>query len=783
MTTDYDEFLASKIVHADAHGFKVKERDIHPTLFPFQRACVTWALRLGRAALFQECGLGKTLQQVEWARHVAEHTGEKVLILAPLAVAYQTVEEAHKVDTRVKYVREQFAANSCEERIIITNYDMLSHFDASHFAGVVLDESSILKSYMGATKRRIVEAFANTPYKLCCTATPAPNDHMELGNHAELLGVMRSTEMLMRWFINDTMKVGTYRLKEHGRKDFWQWVTSWAVCIGKPGDMGYEDNGFALPPLNIIENQVKVDHTRAFEEGKLFLDGTLSATAMWKEKRATVKDRAELAREIVQSDTASPWIVWCDTNNEADELKRLLPEAIEVRGSDTIAQKERKLMAFTSGEARLIITKPDLAGFGLNWQHCHNQVFVGVTYSFEKTYQALRRSWRFGQKSPVNAYIIYAESEGNVLESIRRKQGDFEAMQKEMNEAMKANGTFGKNGKAARRVNMDIPSNVTIADSGRWQMHLGDCVGETKQLDDNSIHFSIHSPPFSNLYIYSDSVADMGNAKDNAEFLAHYAYLIRELHRVTMPGRLAAVHCKDLPKYAGRDGAAGLFDFPGELTREFEKAGWQYHSKVTIWKDPVIEQERTKNHGLLYKNFRLRSEVVRQGMPDYLLVFRKWEGVEGTESPVSVVHNGSELIQYVGDEALPPTDDGSAEQGEHYWRNLKVWQRYASPVWFDIRQTNVLNYTVARSNEDEKHICPLQLDVIERAIQLWTNPDELIFSPFAGIGSEGYVALKLGRRFVGVELKETYLNLAIRHLKQAEEESMQMDMFGEKASQ
>jgi DNA modification methylase len=308
-----------------------------------------------------------------------------------------------------------------------------------------------------------------------------------------------------------------------------------------------------------------------------------------------------------------------------------------------------------------------------------------------------------------------------------------------------------------------------------WGLYQGDCVDVTRHLPDNSIDFTVHSPPFANLYIYSDSAVDMGNAANDEEFFIHYQFLIRELHRITVPGRLCAIHCKDLPLYRNRDGASGLKDFPGMIIREFENEGWTYHSRVTIWKDPVIEMQRTKSHGLLYKNFKGRSEVVRQGMPDYLIVMRKWEGVEGTESHKPVKHDPHVEMTYIGEEPLP----------ERVWtngdyidiKNLQCWQRYASPVWFDINQTRVLNYQIARDNQDEKHICPLQLDVIERAIELWTNPGDVVFSPFAGIGSEPFCAVKMGRKGLGVELKKSYFDIAVKNLQEAERLAAQVDLF------
>lgn len=460
---DYRKFLSAKQLTAQPSGFEVAEADINPRLFDWQRKIVAWALRLGKAAMFEECGLGKTAQQLEWARHVAAHTGRPVLVLAPLAVAHQTVAEATKFGIDAVYCRSGAEARMHSKPVTVANYKMLKAFDPADFAGVVLDESSILKAYSGKTRKQIEAAFERTPYKLCCTATPAPNDHLELGNHAEFLDILRGTEMLARWFVNDSMQAGHYRIKGHAEADFWRWVATWAVCMGAPSDLGYSDDGFVLPELRMHDVSVAVDHTRAHEYGRLFLDGSLSATAIWKEKAVTAADRCARAVEIVHGDEHAPWVVWCDTNDESGRLKKLLPEAVEVRGSDTPERKEDKLNSFTDGRKRVIITKPDIAGFGLNWQHCPNMAFVGVTYSFEKLYQALRRAWRFGQTRPVNAYLVYAESEGNVLQTIRAKQAAHAEMQVKMNVATRAHGALGladhREGAAyAPRVRMHLPA-------------------------------------------------------------------------------------------------------------------------------------------------------------------------------------------------------------------------------------------------------------------------------------------------------------------------------------
>lgn len=315
------------------------------------------------------------------------------------------------------------------------------------------------------------------------------------------------------------------------------------------------------------------------------------------------------------------------------------------------------------------------------------------------------------------------------------------------------------------------------ASGKNWSLYHGDSCELVKAIPSNSVHFSVYSPPFANLYIYSDSQNDMGNSADEEEFFQHYLYLIKELYRVTMPGRLSAVHCKDLPMYANRDGAAGLKDFPGMIIRAHEEAGWVYHSRVTIWKDPVIEMQRTKNHGLLHKNFTERGEVVRQGMADYMLIFRKWDGVEGTQSPKPVKHNLVAPLPGVKSPHVFRGDNAPEVFDSNRDYSIQVWQRYASPVWMDINQTRVLNSQLARDGKDEKHICPLQLDVIERCIDIWTNPNDIVYDPFNGIGSTGVCALKMGRRYVGSELKESYYDVSVRNLKEAEFEAGTPTLF------
>ena len=728
---NYDDFIQSKVKLALPHGFE--PLPIVAPLFDWQKHVVRWAVRQGRAALFEDCGLGKTLQQLEWARQVAEKTGMPVIVLTPLAVAAQTQREAQKfgLEARVVAQPEQVGPG-----INITNYEKLDLFDDIEFSGVVLDESSILKNFTGKTRIALTNRFAQTPYRLCCTATPAPNDYMEFGQHCDFLGVMPSNEMLSRFFINDTMNFGTYRLKGHAAQDFWEWVATWAACISKPSDIGFPDDGYALPALNLKTITVEVDERGSDE---LFKHATLSATTMHRELRETAAERAQAVADMVNA-SDEPWLVWCNTNVEADELSLRIPDAVEVRGSDRNEHKETKLSAFSSGKARVLISKPSICGFGMNWQHCRNVAFVGLSYSFEDFYQALRRSYRFGQQREVNAYIVQARTEGAILSTVQRKIKQHEDMQKNMKRAALAfrNSTDKR---------LAMKTDIQMAEGEGWTVYNGDCVRVAREkLADNSIDFSVYSPPFAKLYIYSADVQDMGNCRDDDEFFQQYKFLIAEALRVHKTGSISAVHCKNLVTYAGTHGTAGMKDFRGEIIRAHVEAGWVYHAETTIWKCPVIEMQRTKAHGLLYKNLRADSRGNRMGMAEYIIFFRKWgEGMK--ENPVQHTK-----------ESFP----------------LDQWQEWASPVWMDIEQTDVLNKALAREDADEKHICPLQLPIIERCVTMYSNKGDLVWSPFTGIGSEGYQSLKMGRRFVGSELKESYFRQACQFLKSA---NSQLDLF------
>lgn len=418
-TNAYQECINNKAIVSINTGITVDKFDLNPMLYEFQKDIVRWALAKGKAAIFADCGLGKTPMQLEWARHVHVHTGGNVLILAPLAVSSQTVREGHKFGIDVNICESQ---DDVQPGINITNYEKLDKFVSSRFDGVVLDESSILKSFSGKMRTEIIDRFRDTPYKLACTATPAPNDFMELGNHSEFLGVMTRAEMLSMFFVHDGGDTSKWRLKGHAEGIFWEWMCTWAVYINNPKDLGYDIKGYDLPWLRIHE--VIVDGDAAVAE-------TMTLSQRRDARRETLEQRCTRAADLVNG-SDDQWLVWCDLNAESDMLHKMIDGSEEVRGSDTNLTKEQRMTDFAEGKLKCLVTKPSIAGFGMNWQQCHNMIFTGLSDSYEQFYQAMRRCWRFGQDHEVNVYIVISSREGAVRENIERKQVDFDRMKSAM---------------------------------------------------------------------------------------------------------------------------------------------------------------------------------------------------------------------------------------------------------------------------------------------------------------------------------------------------------------
>jgi len=738
----YNEFLNTKIINTNRSGFDTQFK-INPMLFLFQKNIVKWALKQGKAAIFADCGLGKTPIQLEWAWHVHKKENKPILIFAPLAVSKQTQREGVKFNIDVNICE---SSDDVINGINITNYEKVHKFDLSVFVGIVLDESSILKSYSGKFKNEITEKTKNIKYKLACTATPAPNDFMELGNHSEFLGVMTRSEMLAMFFIHDSGSTQKWRLKGHASNKYWKWLCTWAVMIRKPSDLGYKDDNFILPEISINEHIIECAKPN---EGELFVMDAITLQDRQKSRRTSIKERTDYVAKLINGSDES-WLIWCNLNDESLEITKKLNNATEIAGRHTNEYKEDTMLKFSSGDIKILVSKPKLSGFGMNWQHCNNVVFVGLSDSYEQYYQAVRRCWRFGQQKKVNVYIIVSNAEGSVLKNIHRKEKQALIMASKMVQNMKeiSSNNIHYLNKSKKEEYM------TKSTKGKnYEYILGDCIEEVPKIETDSIDYTIFSPPFAELYTYSDSIRDMGNSKNYDEFFVQFGFLVKELNRITKPGRLVSVHCIDIPAMKERDGYIGIKDFPGDIIRLFQSFGFIYHSRVTIWKNPLIEATRTKALGLMHKQLCKDSSKCRQGLPDYLVTFRK-KG--NNETPID---NGQGLKKFIGENK--PTETGLKYSHE-------IWRRYASPVWMDINQSNTLNKIKARGSQDDKHICPLQLDTIGRGIELWSNENETVFDPFGGIASSGHEAILMNRKFKGIELKKSYWEVGCKNLHKAE---------------
>jgi DNA modification methylase len=626
---------------------------------------------------------------------------------------------------------------------------MLDHFDASKFGAVVIDESSILKALDSTTRRKLTEMFVDTPYKLACTATPAPNDRSEIGNHSEFLGITKMTDMLAMFFVHANKEtiseIGGYklrrklgngsgqewRLKHHAEERFYRWMASWAMSIRRPSDLGYDDGGFELPPLHINPLWIDYDYR---PDDQLVFTGLNGLSGQRSVRRETLDVRCQTAADLVNASNEQ-WIVWTGLNDESARMAELIPDCVEVVGSDSPEDKAAAIEAFQDGKYRVLVTKVSIAGFGMNFQNAHNQVFVGLSYSWEEWYQAIRRCYRFGQQHPVNIYVVLTEAEREVFDTIMSK----EAVAKDMSEQLIQH---------VRKYEMDELDAVTesafdyqettVVGDG-WTAMLGDSCQRLGELMTDSIDLSVYSPPFADLYTYSNSEMDLGNSRDYDEFFEHYAFIIRHLLRVTKPGRLTCVHTSDIPAMMGKDGYIGVKDFPGDVIRAYEAEGWIYHGYAIVAKNPQAQAIRTKAKALLFVQLRKDSGASRPAILDRVLFFKK-----------------------PGDNAVPITP---VENGD---MNNETWIDWAGGIWTGIAESDTLQYQSARDNDDEKHICPLQLGTIERCVKLYSNPGETVLTPFMGIGSEIYEAVKWGRKGIGIELKPSYFQLAVRNLRAIE---------------
>lgn len=751
---EYQEFLLGKKRRYQGVGKQIDESQIHPKLFDFQKRVTAWAIRKGRCAIFLDTGLGKTFCQLEWARLL----NEPALIVAPLSVARQTVREAKKIGLNVKYIRSRDEIDKTIP-IHITNYEMIDRVTDPYWRAIVLDESSILKSFDGKTRGKLIRLFDNVPYRLACTATPAPNDQVELGNHTEFLGVCRQNEMLSEFFIHankvtehhmadgstwkekQSNKNGTeWRLRNYAKQDFYRWLSLWAMSMKKPSDLGFEDDGFILPALNITPVFIPVTYK---PEGKLFFDSLKGIQERGKVRRETVIPKINKALELLNGNKEQ-WIVWCGLNDESSQITPLIEGAIEVKGGDDPEYKAQMIEDFQDGKFRVLVTKPKIAGFGMNFQNAHNMLFLGLSDSWEAYYQCIRRQWRFGQTEPVNVWIILSDVERQIHENVLRKETIAKSLHTELMYLVKNYELEELQGEQR----MDIPNETSVYTGEKFTAYLGDSCEHLRSLDENSIDLSVYSPPFADLYTYTATERDLGNSRSWPEFFEHYNFIIKELLRVTKVGRNTCVHTSDIPAMSMKDGYIGMRDFPGAVISAYEKEGWIFWGRAIVTKNPQAQAIRTKSKALLFAQLRKDSAECRPAILDHILIFKK----SGTaEIPVKPVENKE--------------------------MNNETWIDWAGGIWTGIHESDVLRYSTARAEDDEKHICPLQLGTIERCIKLYSNPGETVLTPFGGIGSEAYQAIRFNRKAILIELKKSYYDIAVQNLIQIEKQTQGEDLF------
>ncbi len=809
---DYKDYLQTLEIKAPEIGFHVTDDDLNPMLFDFQKDIVKWSLRIGRVLLGENCGLGKGPQLMEICKQVHLYTDQPVIMFAPPGVKTQFKYEAEKFGYEVNIANE-------EDQVIngtnITNYERLIkrgtitaeseveyldkwqaykpevvrkangkitierfRFDPAQFSGIALDEGSILKHYGAKTRARLLEfvTLGQIKYRFVGTATPAPNDYEELIQYGEFLGLMNGMQIRALFFIQDGQTSNKFRIMHHAWHKFWAWVASWSVMIQKPSDLGYPDKGFVLPEMKTHLHTILDDKP---PPGMMFAMPGKSLQEQSAIKRKSVQERCEEAVLLVNNSKES-WVVWCERNDESQLLSKLIPEAVEVTGSQSEQYKEEKLMAFARGEIRIIITKPSIGGLGLNWQICHNSVSVSIDHSYEKMYQYIRRLWRFGQNENVNIHLVAMSTETGILENIAKKERQAQLMFDEIRKQMNIHDLS----KIGTKVGVTTYKMDKIQGSG-WQLYMGDSSELIpKELKDYSVGSTITSMPFPAMYAYTDLPNDIGNHKSTQGVVNHVRYVFEPLLKKMMPGRICSIHVAQAIAKKNTHGYIGLVDWIGPMIAMMQDCGWILHNQITIEKDPQTERARTNTVGLLFKTLKNDASQMRCSNADYIIQFR---APGDNPEPIEALLSSQEA--------------GQKYDAPNGWITVHMWINWASNVWYKhragmkwwegINVTNVMsskkgyskgmvaNAKEARGQKDEKHLAELQLDVIERLCAVWTNPGDLIFDPFSGRGSTGWQILQMGRKYIGFELKESYYNMAISTLKQAEQIILQPDLFSE----
>lgn len=824
---NYLEFLKSKIQLAPESGFTVDESELSPELKPHQKASVLWSLKGGRRALFQSFGLGKTVEQLEFCRLVVKHHGGKALIVLPLGVRQEFARDAVQLlhMDPPEYVRNMEEVRAASGGILMTNYERVrdGDIDPTQFTATSLDEASVLRSFGSKTYQTFLDKFKGVKYKLVNTATPSPNKYKELIHYAGYLEVMDTGQALTRFFQRDSTKANNLTLYPHKEDEFWLWVSSWALVLTRPSDLGFDDTGYALPPLDIRKHVVSEEYGKAMDKDgqvKLMNDAATSLTDAAREKRDSIALRVAKAKEIVDSDPDAHFILWHDLESERHAIKAALPETVDIYGSMDYDERERRVIDFAEGRCRLFATKKSLSGSGCNFQrHCHRAVFVGIDYEFNDFIQAIHRIYRFLQTEQVFVDIIYTEAEEPIYQALMAKWRQHDYLQERMREIVKK---YGLNAAAAQLVMARSIGVERVEIKGQnWTAVNNDCVEETGRIAENSVGFICTSIPFSNHYEYTPSYNDFGHNEDTTKFFEQMDYLTPNLLRILKPGRVFACHVKDRVLFGNATGMGmpTMEPFHAMCIRHYMEHGFAYFGMITVVTDVVRENNQTYRLG--WTEQCKDGSKMGVGCPEYILLFRKLptdrskayadEPVTKTKEEYTRAQwqldahgywrsSGDRLVTKSELEQMPVSRLQAAyrkysrDTVYSYEDHVALAKKldadghlpatfmvvapgsWTDQVWDDINRMRTLNTTQSQRRQ-QMHVCPLQLDIVDRLINRYSSPGDLVLDPFGGLGTVALEAIKAGRRGYTIELNNDYFRDAVGYLKEFEEKDETISLF------
>ena len=824
----YKGFLESKMVIAPKAGIVVSKEELSSVLKPHQRDAVLWAAQGGRRALFEAFGLGKTIQQLEWCRLILKHKGGRALIVCPLGVKQEFQRDAVRLlgMDAPEYVRNMAEVEAAKTSIVITNYERVRDGDIEPkaFTATSLDEASVLRSFGSLTYQTFLIKFRGVPFKLVSTATPSPNKYKELIHYAGYLEVMDTGQALTRFFQRDSTKANNLTLYPHKEKEFWLWLSTWALFIQKPSDLGYDDTGYALPPMEVRYHKLRSADGRSCEEkdgqGKLFMDAAAGLKDAAREKRESIELRVKAAKKIVDSSPGEHFILWHDLEAERHAIKKAMPEAREIYGSQDLDKREKNTIDFSDGAFRLLATKKELSGSGCNFQRfCHRCIFVGIDYEFNDFIQAIHRIYRFLQTEKVIVDILYMDTETQVLTALQKKWEQYKHLTAQMEEIIKEYGLRGVKAEKEMRRSMGV-KRVEVKGNG-WRAVNNDCIEETRRMDTDSIDEIITSIPFSNHYEYTASYNDFGHNENTARFFEQMDFLSPELLRILKPGRVFACHVKDRVLFGNATGTGmpTIEPFHAICIEHYMKHGFQYFGMITVVTDVVRENNQTYRLG--WSEQCKDGSKMGVGCPEYILLFRKLP-TDTTrayaDEPVTKdkkdytrgrwqidAHafwrsSGNRLLTKDEVMAMQVSDlqavyqkysrDSIYSYEEHVEMAEKLDEggrlpasfmviapgSWCDEVWDDINRMRTMN-TLQVQRGKQMHVCPLQFDIVDRLINRYSNEGDTILDPFGGLMTVPVRALKAGRKGIGIELNADYFRDGVGYLKEEEARKTELSLF------